>query len=55
LTPEVAGAIQTRISPKPGEELYQRQVSKTFLGRVGMPSEVSHAALFLSSDRVGQD
>jgi NAD(P)-dependent dehydrogenase (short-subunit alcohol dehydrogenase family) len=44
------GAIQTRISPKPGEELYQRQVSKTFLGRVGMPSEVAYAALFLASD-----
>jgi NAD(P)-dependent dehydrogenase (short-subunit alcohol dehydrogenase family) len=44
------GAIQTRTSPKPGEELYQRQVSKTFLGRVGMPSEVAYAALFLASD-----
>jgi NAD(P)-dependent dehydrogenase (short-subunit alcohol dehydrogenase family) len=44
------GAIQTRISPKPGEELYQRQMSKTFLGRVGMPSEVAYAALFLASD-----
>jgi NAD(P)-dependent dehydrogenase (short-subunit alcohol dehydrogenase family) len=44
------GAIQTRISPKPGEELYQRQVSKTFLGRVGAPSEVAYAALFLASE-----
>jgi NAD(P)-dependent dehydrogenase (short-subunit alcohol dehydrogenase family) len=44
------GAIQTRISPKPGEELYQRQVSKTFLDRVGMPREVAYAALFLASD-----
>lgn len=44
------GAIQTRISPQPGEELYQRQVSKTFLGRVGMPNEVAYAALFLASD-----
>jgi NAD(P)-dependent dehydrogenase (short-subunit alcohol dehydrogenase family) len=44
------GAIQTRISPKPGEELYQRQISKTFLGRVGTPSEVAYAALFLASD-----
>ncbi len=44
------GAIQTRISPKPGEELYQRQVSKTFLERVGQPAEVAHAALFLASD-----
>ena len=44
------GAIQTRISPQPGEELHQRQISKTFLGRVGMPSEVAYAALFLASD-----
>jgi NAD(P)-dependent dehydrogenase (short-subunit alcohol dehydrogenase family) len=44
------GAIQTRISPKPGDELYQRQVSKTFLGRVGAPREVALAALFLASD-----
>jgi NAD(P)-dependent dehydrogenase (short-subunit alcohol dehydrogenase family) len=44
------GAIHTRISPMPGEELYQRQLSKTFLGRVGMPSEVAYAALFLASD-----
>lgn len=44
------GAIQTRISPKPNDELYQRQVSKTFLGRVGMPREVAYAALFLASD-----
>lgn len=44
------GAIQTRISPKPGDELYQRQLSKTFLGRVGMPREVAYAALFLASD-----
>jgi Dehydrogenases with different specificities (related to short-chain alcohol dehydrogenases) len=44
------GAIQTRISPKPGEELYRRQLNKTFLGRVGMPSEVAYAALFLASD-----
>lgn len=43
------GAIQTRISPKPGEELYQRQISKTFLGRVGMPREVAEVALFLAS------
>lgn len=44
------GAIQTRISPKPGEELHQRQIGKTFLGRVGLPREVAYAALFLASD-----
>lgn len=44
------GAIQTRISPKPGEELYERQVSKTFLGRVGQPHEIGGAAVFLASD-----
>ena len=44
------GPIQTRISPKPGEELYERQVSKTMLGRVGQPREVAHAALFLAAD-----
>ncbi len=44
------GAIRTRISPQPGEELYQRQIGKTFLGRVGTPREVAYAALFLASD-----
>jgi Dehydrogenases with different specificities (related to short-chain alcohol dehydrogenases) len=44
------GAITTRISPAPGSELHQRQISKTFLGRIGEPSEVAHAALFLASD-----
>jgi len=45
-----AGAITTRISPEPGSELYQRQISKTFLGRVGQPREVATTALFLASD-----
>lgn len=45
-----AGAITTRISPEPGSELYQRQISKTFLGRVGQPREVAEAALFLAAD-----
>lgn len=44
------GAITTRISPPPGSELYQRQISKTFLGRTGQPREVANAALFLASD-----
>jgi NAD(P)-dependent dehydrogenase (short-subunit alcohol dehydrogenase family) len=44
------GAIQTRISPQPGDELYRRQVAKTFLGRVGAPRDVALAALFLASD-----
>ena len=44
------GPITTRISPKPGSELYQRQISRNFLGRVGKPSEVAYAALFLASD-----
>ena len=44
------GAIRTRISPPPGSELHQRQISKTFLGRVGEPHEVGSAAVFLASD-----
>lgn len=44
------GAIQTRISPKPGEEIYNRQVAKTFLGRVGQPHEIGGAAVFLASE-----
>jgi NAD(P)-dependent dehydrogenase (short-subunit alcohol dehydrogenase family) len=44
------GAIQTRISPQPGSERHQRQLTKTFLGRTGTPREVANAALFLASD-----
>lgn len=43
------GPITTRISPKPGSELHQRQIKSTFLGRVGQPEEVAGAALFLAS------
>lgn len=43
------GAVTTRISPKPGSELYRRQVKNTFLGRTGRPGEVADAALFLAS------
>jgi NAD(P)-dependent dehydrogenase (short-subunit alcohol dehydrogenase family) len=44
------GAITTRISPPPGSEMYQRQIAKTFLGRVGKPREVAYMALFLASN-----
>ena len=44
------GPIDTRIAAKPGDELYERQIAKTPLGRVGQPREVAYAALFLASD-----
>lgn len=44
------GPIETRISPRPGDEVYQRQISKTPLGRVGQPREVAYASLFLASE-----
>lgn len=44
------GAIETRISPKPGSDVHQRQISKTPLARIGQPREVAYAALFLASD-----
>jgi NAD(P)-dependent dehydrogenase (short-subunit alcohol dehydrogenase family) len=44
------GAITTRVSPLAGSELHQRQIGKTFLGRIGEPKEVAYAALFLASD-----
>ncbi len=44
------GPIHTRISPPPGSELHQRQISKTMLGRTGEPAEVANAAVFLASD-----
>jgi NAD(P)-dependent dehydrogenase (short-subunit alcohol dehydrogenase family) len=44
------GPISVRYSPKPGEELYERQISKTMMGRVGQPREVALAAVFLASD-----
>ncbi|MGI8906448.1 MAG: SDR family NAD(P)-dependent oxidoreductase [Candidatus Sumerlaeaceae bacterium] len=47
------GPIRTRISPEPGSELHQRQVSKTMLGRTGEPGDVAYAALFLASDHAG--
>jgi len=44
------GPIQTRISPPPGSEMHQRQVSKTMLARTGEPREVAWAAVFLAAD-----
>ncbi len=44
------GAIRTRISPPIGSEMHQRQISKTFLARVGEPHEIASPAVFLASD-----
>jgi NAD(P)-dependent dehydrogenase (short-subunit alcohol dehydrogenase family) len=44
------GAIQTRISAKPGDPHYKWQCDNTVLGRVGYPREIAWAALFLASD-----
>jgi NAD(P)-dependent dehydrogenase (short-subunit alcohol dehydrogenase family) len=44
------GAISTRIAAQPGDEIYDRQIAKTPLGRIGQPREVAQAALFLASD-----
>jgi NAD(P)-dependent dehydrogenase (short-subunit alcohol dehydrogenase family) len=44
------GPIKTRISPEPGSEMHTRQISKTFLGRIGDVRDVAHAAAFLASD-----
>jgi len=44
------GAIRTRISPQPGTPHHEWQVAQTMLGRVGTPSEVASAAVFLASD-----
>lgn len=47
------GPIRTRISPEPGSELHQRQISKTMLGRTGEPSDIANMAAFLASDLAG--
>lgn len=44
------GAIRVRYSPPAGSELHARQISKTFLGRVGEPQECAGPAVFLASD-----
>jgi NAD(P)-dependent dehydrogenase (short-subunit alcohol dehydrogenase family) len=44
------GAIRTRISPPPGSEKHERQVSKSMLARTGEPHEVAWAAVFLAAD-----
>ncbi|MGH9448962.1 MAG: SDR family NAD(P)-dependent oxidoreductase [Terriglobia bacterium] len=44
------GPIETSISPKDDEELYQYQIAMTVLGRRGRPLDVAYGALFLASD-----
>lgn len=44
------GPIETSISPREGEELYQYQIAMTVLGRRGRPLDIAYAALFLASD-----
>ena len=44
------GPIQTRISPNPGQPMYDYQVANTMMRRVGYPREVAYAALFLAAD-----
>jgi NAD(P)-dependent dehydrogenase (short-subunit alcohol dehydrogenase family) len=44
------GPIKTRISPQPGSEMHERQISKTMLSRIGEPRDVGWAAVFLATD-----
>jgi NAD(P)-dependent dehydrogenase (short-subunit alcohol dehydrogenase family) len=44
------GAIKVGYSPEPGTPLHTKQISNTFLGRVGQPREIGTVALFLASD-----
>lgn len=44
------GPIKVGYSPEPGTPLHTKQISNTFLGRVGQPREIGTAALFLASD-----
>ncbi|MGH7980152.1 MAG: SDR family NAD(P)-dependent oxidoreductase [Limisphaerales bacterium] len=44
------GPIKVGYSPPPGHPGHTYQINNTFLGRVGLPREVAHAALFLASD-----
>ncbi len=44
------GPIQTGISPRPDDPLYQYQLEMTVLGRKGKPQEVAYTALFLACE-----